>query len=287
MWSDQVSNNVRFVHHLDGAADDVWSSVETALGGESDDHVNMKADTSGRVFAVVKNDADQVKLLVRGAAGGWSRYLVAPGSDRFTRPILLLDEGARRVHVFAAGQDSGDIHVKSSSMDVVSFPSGQGIVMIRDSSNRRLNNPTSTKALVNSRTGVVVLAAHETSERYWYNGVPGVPRAAFAAAPERGSAPLVVSFTDTSTGPVTAWLWSFGDGTTSSLQSPTHLYGAGTFSVSLTVTGPGGSDTDIRSDLIVAIPPPPVSASTAVSTVASPVTAFTGTGAGASPREKD
>jgi len=56
--------------------------------------------------------------------------------------------------------------------------------------------------------------------------------------------PLAVSFTDQSTGAITSWLWSFGDGNTSTEQHPLHTYTApGTYSVNLTVTSAAGSDT--------------------------------------------
>ena len=35
---------------------------------------------------------------------------------------------------------------------------------------------------------------------------------------------MSVAFTNTTTGSVTTWAWNFGDGTTSNLQSPTHVY---------------------------------------------------------------
>ncbi len=60
-----------------------------------------------------------------------------------------------------------------------------------------------------------------------------------------GVAPLAVSFTDLSTGNITSRLWSFGDGTTSTATNPSHTYAApADYSVTLTVTGPGGSDTE-------------------------------------------
>jgi PKD repeat protein len=80
---------------------------------------------------------------------------------------------------------------------------------------------------------------------------PGAPVAAFNSAPNSGNAPLLVSFTDASTGTITSRSWSFGDGATSTATNPTHSYAAGTFSVSLTVTGPGGSNTLTKPNLIV------------------------------------
>jgi PKD repeat protein len=69
-----------------------------------------------------------------------------------------------------------------------------------------------------------------------------VPVANFTATPTSGTVPLNVAFADLSTGNVTAWLWDFGDGTTSTVQNPTHVFNAvGTYTVNLTVTGPGGS----------------------------------------------
>jgi PKD repeat protein len=45
-------------------------------------------------------------------------------------------------------------------------------------------------------------------------GEPG-PTAGFTANTTAGPAPLAVRFTDASTGEITAWFWSFGDGNTS------------------------------------------------------------------------
>ena len=70
------------------------------------------------------------------------------------------------------------------------------------------------------------------------------PVAAFNAKPLNIQAPLPVDFTNLSTGSITSWSWNFGDGATSTVQNPSHTYDVpGTYSVSLTVTGPGGSDT--------------------------------------------
>jgi len=81
------------------------------------------------------------------------------------------------------------------------------------------------------------------------------PQADFTASPTWGFVPLSVQFTDLSTGGVEAWLWEFGDGDTSTLQNPAHLYtSTGLFTVSLTVSGPGGSDTIIREKYITVNP---------------------------------
>ena len=81
---------------------------------------------------------------------------------------------------------------------------------------------------------------------------PVAPIAAFTnATPRSGTAPLTVTFTDQSTGSITSYSWTFGDGGTSNAQNPSHQYTtAGTYSVNLTVTGPGGSDSEVKAAYI-------------------------------------
>ena len=70
------------------------------------------------------------------------------------------------------------------------------------------------------------------------------PVAAFAANATSGTAPLAVLFLDESTNAPTSWVWSFGDGGISTIQSPVHAYTlAGTYTVTLTVTNSAGSNT--------------------------------------------
>ena len=60
----------------------------------------------------------------------------------------------------------------------------------------------------------------------------------------RGLAPLTVQFSDLSTGSINSRSWTFGDSNSSTIQNPEHTYvSPGVYSVSLSVVGPGGSDT--------------------------------------------
>jgi len=79
----------------------------------------------------------------------------------------------------------------------------------------------------------------------------------FSATPTAGPKPLTVHFSDASAGgTVTAWLWTFGDGKSSSQQNPSHIYqDTGLNSVKLTVTGPDGSDAITKSDYINVVEP--------------------------------
>ena len=53
-----------------------------------------------------------------------------------------------------------------------------------------------------------------------------------------------------------SWLWNFGDGNTSDLQNPLHIYSSlGTYTVSLTVTNSYGSDVESKTGYITVTPP--------------------------------
>lgn len=68
------------------------------------------------------------------------------------------------------------------------------------------------------------------------------PSSGFTAISRQGIAPFAVQFIDLSQGQVTAWQWAFGDGQTSTEQNPRHTYQLpGSYTVELTVTGPGGT----------------------------------------------
>jgi PKD repeat protein len=74
-------------------------------------------------------------------------------------------------------------------------------------------------------------------------GIVLPPTAAFTSDVTSGPAPLTVHFTDLSTGTITSYVWNFGDGGTSTERNPVHTFtAAGTYTVALTVSGPGGSD---------------------------------------------
>ncbi|MDI9395110.1 MAG: DUF3344 domain-containing protein, partial [Euryarchaeota archaeon] len=79
------------------------------------------------------------------------------------------------------------------------------------------------------------------------------PVAAFSADPTSGEAPLDVQFTDESTGSPTSWAWDFdNDGTIDSTdQNPLFTYNnAGNYTVNLTVTNAGGSDSEVKNSYI-------------------------------------
>jgi len=80
---------------------------------------------------------------------------------------------------------------------------------------------------------------------------PASPVAGFTGTPLSGTAPLAVTFTDTSTGTPTSWNWVFGDGNTSTIQSPVFTYvTSGYFTVKLTAANAFGSSAKTISQYI-------------------------------------
>ncbi|WP_011308636.1 PKD domain-containing protein [Methanosarcina barkeri] len=78
------------------------------------------------------------------------------------------------------------------------------------------------------------------------------PVAAFTADVTSGTAPLLVNFTDQSTGSPTSWFWNFGDGTNATEQNPAHTYtSAGNYTVNLTVSNSEGSDSEVKTEFLL------------------------------------
>lgn len=91
------------------------------------------------------------------------------------------------------------------------------------------------------------------SAQPWDYEIPSPPVANFTRTPVSGSLPLSVAFTDTSTNVPTSWLWDFGDGSTSTSQSPTHVYAIpGQYTVKLTATNAGGTNTKTLTSAVLA-----------------------------------
>ncbi len=78
------------------------------------------------------------------------------------------------------------------------------------------------------------------------------PEADFSATPVAGAPPLVVNFSNNSTGDYSKCLWEFGDdGTSDECHETSHQYeNLGAYTVKLTVEGPAGKDTKTETDYI-------------------------------------
>jgi hypothetical protein len=219
LWSNQVDGHFYFATHTDGAGDAAadWS-VETVPYSEfADDHINLKTDSAGRIYAAVKSGATaagapSVSVLVRSPAGAWVEHTLWQVKDHATRPTMLLDEQQHFVEVYATGplpddpsNIDGMLYSKTASTDTLAFPDGAGTPLMRDmTSGGEVHDATSTKQNVDRNSGVVVLGSNEIAGTYWFTdslagttpkggGSPG------AGQPPAGAQPGATSTTGTPT----------------------------------------------------------------------------------------
>ncbi len=305
-WSNQVTGKTWSARRVDSAS--TWAATAILSGTlMSDDHINLRAipgDPAQRVVAVLKtsrNDASPKTatdpLLVAAtytpASGTWTTATVATVAESGTRPIAVVDTASDQLRVFYTGPSTagivaytGTIYAKSSPLSSLSFPAS-GTPVLRNSVNATMNNATSSKQPATASSGVVVLAATDSTRRYWFADFGGgaSPTASFTTSATSGTAPVEVAFTDTSTGAPTSWSWSFGDGGTSAAQNPLHTYTtAGTYTVTLTSTNDGGSTTAATTVTVTAsaVVAPTASFTTTATVGTAPLVAtFTDTSTGA------
>jgi len=185
MWSDQTDATMWFAVHEDSAADGTWGAPEVAISGTktADDHMNLKADSSGRVFAATKtalSGTAVIQLLVRTAAGTWVKHPfgnVGGSASSLTRPIVVLDPA--NAHVFMTAPDSGGSILEKtlplSQADTDGALPGASVERIKDDLALKMNNATSTKQIVSAATGLVVLATNKKTDvtpqirNYWHS----------------------------------------------------------------------------------------------------------------------
>lgn len=172
-----------------------------------------------------------------------SAYLYHDGGDPLERGrFAVIVDGIDLTGEAVLHSPSGD-----ESSDWTTWGTGQALVL----------------SGVSSASRIMIVAAgvgQASSEWLLYeNGTAGTPTptivvpviADFVADPTTGKAPLTVQFIDLSTGAPTAWSWDFGDGTSSTMQNPSHTYGsAGTYTVSLTASKTGSADTETKTAYI-------------------------------------
>ncbi len=191
MWSNQDDRRFYFAVHNDGDPADVWQATETAHGGGqagcgfgtgggtgcANDHLNLKATADGRVFAGVKTanrttGQPMVRLLVRGASGGWTGHTFSKVEDEHSRPRVLIDEEHGRLYLLATIPELGQgIYYKSTCLDDISFDDqpGPGTSFIQRDDSPMINNATSTKQNLTGASGMVVLAGDSTTKLYSHN----------------------------------------------------------------------------------------------------------------------
>ena len=190
-WSNQDTRAFYFAVHDDAADDRAWR-IEVAYGrhftgcsrGCANDHMSVKALPDGRVFAAVKTANKRpgqpfIVVLVRSATG-WAAHVAGTVEELYTRPLIVLSDEARLVYLFTVvPEEGGAVYYKKADVDDVVFEPGPGTPVLSGSG--RINNPTSTKQVVDDESELLVLGSDgrhtasggpvRTSSRYWFNTV--------------------------------------------------------------------------------------------------------------------
>jgi hypothetical protein len=220
MWSNQSTSTFYFAVHRDGDPVKTWSTrAAISDPGVADDHINLKqleGDDQGHVYAAVKTSQDAaestsaaqtVLLGLNVTKGTWDAAVFGTVADCHTRPMIVIDNSNRVLHMFATAPSTasgcpgsgtpGTIYEKTTPLGRLSFPTGRGTPVIRDAASPNMNNVTGTKQSVSTATGLVVLASNDATSRYWHADVPlgGTtgPAAGLAPSTTSSAAPLATT----------------------------------------------------------------------------------------------
>ncbi len=255
-----------------------WNDTYVLMSGTS-----MACPHVAGVAALIwTGEPGLTNLQVRSRLHETAKDLGAAGKDQWygyglvnaAAAIIIVEPPAAD---FTAGPKSGDVPLTVQFTDRSTGNISNWLWTFGDEISSAERNPSHTY----QNTGDYIVSLKvtgtggsdtETKTNFIHVTAPPPPVADFTASPTTGDAPLTVYFTDQSTGNITSRLWDFGDGESSAQPNPIHQYkNADSYTVTLTVTGLGGSDTEIKAGYInVSEPPTP----TLVSIAVTPTTAL-------------
>ena len=229
----------------DGTFITKWGTSGTG-DGQFNSAMGIAADSGGNVYVV---DWGNNRVQKFDSNGTFITKWGAPGSGdgAFSGPKGIAVDDANNVYVADAKNHRIQIFATNGTYlaQIGAFGSDEG----------QFNEPFDVQ--VDSTGNVYVSDARNHRIQVFSPTIEGMPVAGFTGTPTSGETPLTVTFTDASSGDITDWYWTFGDGTVSTEKNPTKTYAIpGTYTVSLTVATAIGSDTEEKSNFITATPPP-------------------------------
>jgi len=179
------------------------------------------------------------------------------GSNTITQAgyITVSTTGSTPVAAFVANVTSGTVPLPVLFVDTSTNSPTSWVWSFGDGGSSTVQNPVHTYAGAGTYSVTLTATNSAGSNTISQSGyitvtkVAATPVAAFVTTETSGGAPFTVQFVDASTNSPTSWVWSFGDGGTSTEQNPEHTYtSVGTYSVTLTATNAAGSDTTTKTD---------------------------------------
>ena len=213
------------------------------------------------LYVADRATGDLVQVSLSGTSLSGPPVVANSAVDWQARGLFLAGEGApppppNQPPTAQASVTCDDLTCEFSSAGS-SDPEGQALTYawsFSDGGTSTLANPSHTFASEGDYSASLIVTDNRGDTGTSSTGIfhvtappPTAPVAAFSAS----CGGLSCTFTNTSTAAASS-SWDFGDGDTSTVTSPSHTYpGAGTFSVTLTVNGPGGTDS-VSHDVTVA-----------------------------------
>ncbi|MFN2201993.1 MAG: PKD domain-containing protein [Caldilineaceae bacterium] len=189
--------------------------------------------------------------LARNMCSAFSQEVTATLAENVAAPVTP---------DFSASQTTGIVPLKVSFSDQSTGEINDWLWVFGDGTRSDAQSPSHIYLEPGTYTVSLTTSGPDSSDTVTKTGLVDVgwptPIADFKANPSTGQSPLVVIFSDVSSGNITDRLWDFGNGTTGSGTKASVEYQApGSYSVTLTVTGPGGSTT--KSNVVVVTEPAP------------------------------
>ena len=207
-------------------------SWQKCLGGTGDD-ISSRALASPDGSIAICGYTNSTDLDVQGNHGGNDFWVVR-----------LLD-GCDVSAAFANSVSGDSVSFTNNSFDAVSF-----LWTFGDDSTSTEINPTHVYAVAGATYTVCLIATSLcTADTFCTDITIVCPplNSAFSYSVDSET----VSFTDLSDSAI-SWMWTFGDGDTSTLQNPVHTYASsGTYLVCLIVTNSCSSDTFCQSIIVI------------------------------------
>jgi PKD repeat protein len=227
-----------------GVADASWVPFSTGLPNTQALHLQIHYDPNGCL------GKDKLRLATYGR-GYWESDLYAPPT---LVPVACFGADTTR-----ACLGSGTIQLyDSSAYDPTSWLwniTGPGSVTFVGGTSATTQHPQVTFGAVGLYTVTLTVSnanGNDMTSKVSYLEVV-LPPVNFSTADTLIYVGQTASFTDASANCVTSWLWDFGDGFTSTLENPTHIYAtAGLYTVTLTVDG--GVNTLVKTNYVQVLP---------------------------------
>lgn len=205
-------------------------------------------------FGDGQSSTSKVATHVYNAAGTYTVTLTVSGNGKTSTATQKVTVNAALSASFVYSPATPTVNDTIAFNDQSAGAPGEWLWKFGDGSTSTAQSPAKkyssagnyTVTLTVYRDGLSATGARVVSVANGSGGSPVTPSvsAAFDASTSSPNVGASVSFTDRSSGSPARWSWSFGDGSTSSAQNPTHAYAAaGQYTVTLVASNATSSST--------------------------------------------